>query len=494
MDLQKDYLCLEENRRVECKNIDLDFDFQETLPAYVDDIYRIVKCCAKSYITSADISFNEIKVFGKVNVYLTYYNENSLLCYADFEEDFNRSISAENLSDNAFVCAHICDKYTSFRVINQRRIDIHLSSLLHIDVYDKVKCPCLKDCEGAKLKKEKIKAADVIANTISRIEFDEEFGLPAGSQPIKRIVSFTVNSSQNDVRVIKDKVLLKVNVDLSILYTTDVDDELNKTEYSFTASKIIEITGVSDDDKIISIVDVGNVLVKAKNKTGDKLDTVNVYGELSVNSLAIHEEEKEIITDAYVLNHSSQSSYTDFNIISSGHEINETRQVNISFALPSEVSEVKEIELIINSFSFKNSNINAQVRYNAITLNNGELTSVFGDSEFELPVEAADGAFASLAIQSFDYSLSQNNTIDVRAAVSVNAYVYNDKTYKLINDIDADVEVLKHPAITVYFGKENESVWEIAKAFSSDSNQIMKENSLTDESLNTNRVLIIPNA
>ena len=137
MDIQKDYLCLEEMRKTECKNIDLDFDCQETLPAYVDDIYRIVKCCARSYITSADISFNEIKVFGKVNIYLTYYNENSLLCYADFEEEFTRSITAENLSDNAFVCAHICDKYTSFRVINQRRIDIHLSSLMHIDVYDK---------------------------------------------------------------------------------------------------------------------------------------------------------------------------------------------------------------------------------------------------------------------------------------------------------------------------------------------------------------------
>ena len=492
MDIQKDYLCLEEMRKTECKNVDLDFDFQETLPAYVDDIYRIVKCCARSYITSADISFNEIKVFGKVNIYLTYYNENSLLCYADFEEEFTRSITAENLSDNAFVCAHICDKYTSFRVINQRRIDIHLSSLMHIDVYDKIKCPCLKSCEGAKLKSEKIKASNVIANAISRIEFDEEFGIPADSDSIKRIISFTASASQSDVRVIKDKVLLKANISLSVLYTTE-NDEINKTEYSFTASKIIEISGVSDYDKLISKIDVGSVFVKAKNKTGDKLDTLNAYGELSVNSLAIHEEEAEIITDAYILNHRCDSSYSDFNIMTSGREISETRQVNLSFNLPNEVNEIKEIELLITSYTFKNSAITAQVRYNAITKNGSELTSIFGDSEFEIKFDSADGAFASLSVQSFDYSLS-GNTIDVRALIAVNAYVFKDSAYKLISDIEAEDEVITHPALTVYFGKENESLWDIAKAFSSDLQSIMKENSLTEETLNSNRVLIIPNA
>ncbi|MCR5208269.1 MAG: hypothetical protein K6C14_07340 [Eubacterium sp.] len=94
MELKKDYICLENNEKVNSKQTELEVDYQETLPAYCDDIFRVVKCCSRSCITSVDICFNEIKVFGRVVITLTYYNENSNLCYADFEEDFNKNISA----------------------------------------------------------------------------------------------------------------------------------------------------------------------------------------------------------------------------------------------------------------------------------------------------------------------------------------------------------------------------------------------------------------
>lgn len=492
MDIQKDYFCLEHNKWVVCKNVDLDFDFQETLPAYVDDVYRVVKCCARSFITNADISFNEIKVYGKVNICITYFNENSGLCYADFEEDFSKSITAENLSDNAFVNAFICDKYTGFRVINQRRIDVHQSGALHIDVYDKVKCPCLKNCENAKLKTEGVKSTDIIANSITRIEFDEEFGIPSDSKSIKRIVSYSANADLSEIRVIKDKALIKGNIDLSVLYIAE-DNEIFKRDYSFNVSKIVEISGIYDDDIIIGNVRLGNIFLKAKNLSGDKLDTINVYGDLTVNSIALREEEQNLITDAYVLNYNSNCEYSDFSLLTDGKMIDETRQVNLDFEISEEIKEIKEISLSIISYSYKNSKISSQVRFNAIVINNaGELTSLFKDAEFELSVDDFDNMFASISILSFDYSISSDNTVNVRAVVSLRAYAFNEKNYKLISDINAEGKAIEHPSITVYFGKENENVWDIAKAFSSDEKLIINENSLNGNALNSNQVLIIP--
>ena len=131
MDIQKEFAALSRGCKVFSKTVDVEGDYQESLPAFLDDIYRVVKCTSHSFVTSADISFNELKVFGKTEICVTYYNENSCLCYADFEEEFTKSFTLDNVSQDAVIRACASDKYTSFRVINQRRIDIHNIVSLH---------------------------------------------------------------------------------------------------------------------------------------------------------------------------------------------------------------------------------------------------------------------------------------------------------------------------------------------------------------------------
>ena len=174
MDTKKEYSCLEKVCRVYSKAVDAEGEYQETLPAYLDDIYRVVKCTSNSYITSADISFNEVKLFGKTEIQVTYYNENSVLCYADFDEEFTKTLTVDNLSESAFAGVQICDRYTNFRVINQRRIDIHTMATINVSVYDTIKYPTLCSCENSKLKTEEVRNTDVVATYVDKIEFDEE--------------------------------------------------------------------------------------------------------------------------------------------------------------------------------------------------------------------------------------------------------------------------------------------------------------------------------
>ena len=53
-------------------------------------------------------------------------------------------------------------------------------------------------------------------------------------------------------------------------------------------------------------------------------------------------------------------------------------------------------------------------------------------------------------------------------------------------------EAVNYPALTLYFAKQNEKLWDIAKQFSSDIELIKKENNITCESLDSNKVIIIP--
>lgn len=494
MDTQKKYSCLERNDKVFCKNLDLESDFSEALPAYCDDIYRIVKCTSHSNITSININSPEITIYGKTEIAITYYNENSCLCYADFEEEFTKSVSVENLSDGAFAYADINDKYTNFRVINQRRIDVHSSASIQLSVFDKAKCPCISSCEGAKLKKETIKTADIIGTNISKIEFDEEFAIPSDSMPIKRIISSSSFATLIETKIIKDKVLVKALVSTNVLYTSDSEnEELLKAQYSFSVSKIIDQAGIDENDIVVTNICIGNLFLKAKAASNDKLSVIDAFGDISIHSIFIRESENSFITDGYILKRNSTCSYSDFLCRRGGRFISDNRLVNLSLDFSGEIKEIKELNVSLTAPSSRNGRIVSRVDALLVYENeSGSLASMSAGSDIELDADDASSAVAALSVQSMDYTLGSSGRVELRLNLCINAYLYNASNIKVLSEMDAADEEIDFPSLTVYFGKQNESVWNIAKTFSSDTDLIVKENALNSDVLDSNKVLIIP--
>ncbi|MBQ8076983.1 MAG: DUF3794 domain-containing protein, partial [Eubacterium sp.] len=350
MDTQKEYSCLEKNCKIYTKVIDIEGDFQETLPAYLDDIYRVVKCTSNSYVTSADISFNEVKIYGKCAIQITYYNENSRLCYADFEEDFSKVFTLDNLDEGSFVRAVICDKYTNFRVINQRRIDIHTMSMLNISVYNRVKCPMVSELESSKLRSSTVTTSDVAAAYIDKIDFDEEVTLPSDASAVGRIISSVSYPTVNDIKVIKDKLLIKINLKTTILYTADGDeDKIEKAYYSFELSKIIDKNGLTDSDTVIPDVSLGSVFFKVKGTANEKVSVINIFGDIAIGLTVIRENEAEIVTDGYAVGRESECEYSDFSANIDGVLVTERKLVDVPLKFNGDFSAIDELYIKLKS-------------------------------------------------------------------------------------------------------------------------------------------------
>ena len=494
MDTEKQYSCIEKVCKVYSKSVDAEGEYQETLPAYLDDIYRVVKCTAHSYITSADISFNEVKVYGKTEIQITYYNENSELCYADFDEEFSKALTVDNLSDNAFVRAQICDRYTTFRVINQRRIDVHTMAVLNISVYDTLKYPMLCSCENSKFKTEQVSNADVISTYVDKIEFDEDVSLPAGTQAIGRIIGVSAFPVIDDVKVIKDKALIKANVAVSVLFTVDNDvADIGRVEYTFQLSKIIEKSSIDDGDIVIPDISLGAVYAKVKG-AGEKQSQINVYGEVSINLTLIRENTTELITDGYVVGATSDSEYTEYSSASNGKYINEQKSVSVPLEFNSEIIEIKDLSVSLKTPVYKNGNIGVTVEALAVTENDSGLATLGTTTDIEIPTESYDEAIVSISIAGYDFTLAGGGRVDLRLTLDITAYLYNNESVRLLSDMNIGASVDNSHTLTVYFADENESVWSIAKQFSSDESDIISENQLSGDTLKEARVLIIPRA
>ncbi len=495
MDIKKDFSCVEKTEKIFAKTYDVEGDYQQTLPAYLDDVYRVVKCTADSFITSSNISFNEVKIFAKCVIKITYYNENATLCYADFEEEFSKVIAVDNMSENAFVRAKLSDKYASFRVINQRRIDIHTVTCLSVTVYDTVQYPYLSACDHAKLKREAFACCRVVQAFTDKIEFDEDAVLPANSPAIGRIISSASFVSLDQVRVIKDKLLVKVNLNTSVLYTADAENNsLQRADYVFALSKIIERPGIDEGDAALVDCSVRGIFFKVKAAANEKQSLINIYGDIALGLTFVREQEQSVITDGYIIGNESSCTYTQLTLNTHGKFLTQSKNATVPLVFNGEFTEIKELDVKIKNVSFKDGELRFTADASAVLQDGDSVISQIASSDTEIALESFDDALVSVNIDSYDYTLAGGGKVDLRLNLNLSVYGFTNSIVQLLSDIDAGNATPHRHTFTVYFGKENEQVWDIAKRFSADTNAIIQENGLSSDALDAPGVLIIPGA
>ena len=95
-------------------------------------------------------------------------------------------------------------------------------------------------------------------------------------------------------------------------------------------------------------------------------------------------------------------------------------------------------------------------------------------------------------VSSFDYTIVNDKNISVNVMYSYCGYMGKQKEINALSEIECTDDSVSVPALTLYFAKQNEKLWDIAKKFSSDIELIKKENNITCESLDSNKVIIIP--
>lgn len=490
MDFDKKYSCLEKNCLVCKKNVDIENDFQETLQQFSSDIYRVVKCSCHGYITSIDVAENCVVVNGKIQLNLTYYNEESVLSYADFEENFSKTVDVDGVSQSAFATARIYDKYTSFRVINQRRIDIHCAHCMTVLVYDKTSTPCLSACNGSRLKYESIDCVNVVNTSHNKIEFDEEMQI---NSSVNRIINQCAYATVVDTKMIKDKALIKIHIRSVINYTTGDEDCVDTTEKSFELSKIVEIPGIDEDDIMIPCAAIGSLYAKTKSTGDNSSSVIQLYGDAVITTTIVRKSQMDVVTDGYILNHRCDCRYDKCCMSVDGRLQKDSETYNLSFSFNNDICEVKSCQLCLLDYCVRDCTIVMTFSLNVLCINlEGSVVCYSSTAQTQVGIGNHSDAIAGISINSFDYTLSSANCIDVRVILDIDAFVYNNREVNLLSELDTTDEVVDYPALTVYFAKQNESVWNIAKCFSSDIALIQKENNLTSDVLDCNKILLIP--
>lgn len=476
---------IKEKHSVFSKCVDVDIDYQESLMSYHDDMLKVVRCRVSNEVNNTDFNSGALTVYGKSKIFITYVSESTgCLTTADFEEDFKKVIQIDCDCTDVQCDVTVINKYNNFRVINQRRIDVHSCFSLKINATCIKQIEMVVDDDDLLIRRDAVNYFSYIGSSLAKTEFEEEAVIPSDSELIRKVINTFYNINIEETKIIKDKMLAKLTVSFSLLYTADTENEIiRKCEKNISISKIIDISGIDEGDIPVINAEIGNLYVKPKADVNNELRVIDIVGDISINSFVYRKSEIEISTDSYSPVLKTTNSFNKFQFNSNGQFINdiisdsmifEFENINIAEVLDLNVQVVGENELELGAFVM---NDNSQVVY------------LSQRKEFEI----SDYRVQKCYVKSFDYVIKSLSSINVRYSIEYFAVSFEEKTFDVLSSINIDGEYdTDSPALVVYFANRNEKLWDIAKKFRTSADLIKKENELSNDILETSQVLLIP--
>lgn len=465
------------------------------LPQYLDDIEKIVRCSVRNVVTDYECSGKLLKIYGKSIICITYLNSDLCPLSNIFEEEFSKTFDTSSGDYFFFADINISTKYSNFRLINQRRIDIHTALSAQIDVYVKNINKCLSNCKNAFLKEFE---EDVLCNKgagICSAEFDETFSLSNKESQIKNIVNSFCSCFVEEKKVIKDKMLVKLRIEASVLYENE-NNSIEKCSHTFSVSKIIDVTEGDENDVSFVSASVSSLYIKTKADADNKLSDIEAVGKCSLKYQMFSVEKRTFVTDSY--SPLFNTKITDGRLTLKNNPIFyfDDKTAEMIFECDRNIVEILDLKASAESCFVENSVMHINILLSFLYYDDAsQICSFEKNQEYTFTInDTALTGDASVNLLSYDFVIKNTDKIALRFNFEYTAYLYTAGQINYLVDIEEDgrKNQMNAPQLTLYFADKNENVWDIAKSFSTATNLIIEENNLTSEIIENKRILLVP--
>ncbi len=495
MELCKEYksMCANVKKERICENFEL--DFQENIPQYLDDIEKVFKCSVCNAVTDYENNGSSITIYGKSIISITYLNSDHCPLSNVFEEEFSKSFDIEAPEFFNFANISLTTKYSNFRLINQRRLDIHTSLNVKIDVYNKNTSKCLSNCKNAFVKEYDVSYLVNKDSGITGVEYDETFSISNSNSQIKNIINTFGSCIVDECKIIKDKMLVKLKAEVSVLYQSE-NNSIEKCCHSFSVSKIIDLRDAVEDDNAFVDARFSALYIKSKTDSNNKLCDIEVVGKISINYMIYSLGNDSFITDSYMVNYDIQTENIKLPVKTQPIYFFDDKTAEVSFDCEKNVIEILDLRARIDNCYIEKSVMYISVCLSYLYYDESSQLCFFEKTEeysFTVSDNQLSGEAAANLI-SYDYVLTNTNKVNLRLNFQYKAYLYKSENIMFISDIEASTQKdnANMPQLTLYFANKDESVWNIAKQFSTSMSLIMEENSLSSEVIDDKRILLVP--
>ena len=479
-----------------------------SLPEYMPEILRIIKSQAIPKINSFQTVGERVTVDGTCELRMIYVGSDNCIYTFSQTRNFTRYCENSNFLTAEDVKVKTSLNYVNCRATNTKRAEIKAGIGITVSAFGKIEENILRlgDSSGIEEKQVQISAMSLGCKKSRMFSMSDTFNLENGTAAF--LVRANAVSVLGEVRKISNKVMIKGETIVEIAYVPNEDKTTVLTvRRILPINQILEFDGMDERFTGDVSLDVTAVDVIIKNDSSGEGRSLDVAVSINAGITMWEQKELTVITDAYAINGAIDLTYRPMKFYSALDAIRDTYIYKDNI----DVSKIG-VDCVLDAYceqdeptlSFGESVIAVSGTLKVTMLlkdTSGSFvtTEKMLDYRYERKAECCNQeteCVPSVSVSSFECILKNKDQIDVKAEMQINCSVFGETEINVVTDISEGLESekLNNSAITVYFPKCEETLWDIAKRYNTTVESIALENNIDGDTTGDIKMLFIPSA
>ncbi len=484
----------------------IDNDF--TLPDYYPEISKILKCRIIPRVSMCSISGQTLTVDGNVTVNLIYCSPDNEIF--GFEQILNFTKTFEiglDCSDAECEC-NVKSEYVNCRCLNERKIDVHGAVGIYVSVFRKNTTGIVTDIDSSDviIRRGLLPATSPVGVGEKSLLIEEELELGQGQPSIRCILKYDAKAVNKECKIISGKVVQKGELNIFVLYCAEHTSVPQVYRNSIPYSQIIDIEGLHENCVCTAKTKVASLEIKPRTSASGETRSFILTSRLNFHATACCEDDLPVVLDAYSTKYNAEIKTQEIML----QKIQKT--INDSFICKKTLDNIGDINSVVDIWcdtAVGETGVNncvlkvcGTLQICILALNSGGVPQYIErpvDFEYTHTLEdSLKNIFASAEVitNNVSFTLQSGNCIEVSCELCVNADIFTKKKVNLVTDVCIDENNLKartsDSALIIYYADAGEELWDIARKYNSNPQEISEINSLQDDILLSKKTLLIP--
>ncbi|MBO5164110.1 MAG: DUF3794 domain-containing protein [Ruminococcus sp.] len=488
------------------QGVELDY----ILPDYCPDIFRLVRCEVIPAAADYSVMGSTLSYELSCEIRLIYCGEDgtALQCITQ-KQLYTKTVDLGKAPNSPEVSLSPKTDHVNFRAVNKRRLDVRGAVSVKISVKGENSEEVISDAFGlnVQLKKTPMRYASKKLNGDKVIQLTEETELSAAQPAIIGIIRCDARVGECEKKIISGKLLAKGNVSIRLLYSCE--SGLEPLELTVPFSQIIDMDGIDETFSCnVSAEVVSCTVTPVSDKNGENR-SLKIEPELRITCRAVKISEIMAVADAYSTVYPCETEFSEIHAeqppVTYAESFRHSAKLAEGEAVPKKIFAMwcspKNINTRLGNDG-KSVIISGMLTYSMAAEDaSGSISMPDRDEAFEETVNIGDdmtnsSVTAVIGDIAVSYNISDQGVLMVKADIPVRITAESSSGSRAVTGLIVDDSVKKQRdgdyAVKLYFGSDNEDIWDIAKRFSTEADAIMEENELTAENLANGRMLLIP--
>lgn len=473
------------------------------VPDIKPDIIDIIGTSGIVSIYKKEITEGKMRIDGAVSTYVMYNGndgENTSARSLNHVLDFSQIIKLPEAKEGMQDIGNVSLESVVCTVINERKVRIKANLVINLNISCNTTEEYISNIHTKKLQKidSKINVNTVLGVGNTKTSINEIVKID-NADTLAEILKVNTAITNTDTKVSYNKILVKSDVVMSMLYSTE-DGRYNVVKSTFPIMGFVEMKDVTDDNIIQTNVEIKNTIINPK---GSQENIISVDMEVGIDTVVYGNKEIEVVKDMY-----SPSVNLAFN----QREIETLQNINICRNTMSFIhkeymdtgdEKIYDINARVNISEVKAEKngivIKGNLQFNCIHSKNRMIGLEI--KKLEVPFEhkvmcdnvnTNSNVEAMASIDNENYNIMPGGEIDIKLDVSFTIVSYNIINIEIIDNVDeTEAEVMNPYNVVIYYTREGDTLWKVAKEFRSTVDQIINDNAIKNEVLQPGTQLFI---